>query len=367
MPRRSRLSFLVVCVLGLSRVNSAEHHSLSADNAAAVDRIVEAQMDRQQAVGVAVGVVRDGEIVYLKGYGLADREKRLPVTTESVFNWASNSKPMAAVLAMQLVEKGMLDLDADVRSYVPEFPDKGATITTRQLLCHQSGIPHYKNGAVIPSASKHLTQEAWLDPVVGLSKFDRSPLLFSSGEKTSYSSYAYVLLSAVIDRAGKQRYAEQVQERVACPLNMKSLQLDMAGDGQPNWVTGYEKNLAGKTVITKETAHYWKHGAGGYESNISDFARWTKGLLDHRLVNAETERQMWTLQPTRDGKPAEYGLGFRLKKVGDKLEVSHGGQQDETTTHLVIYPNEALGMVVMSNCDYGQPAAIAAEIASELR
>src|SRR5690606_10775158 len=120
-------------------------NTLAAGRAAAVDRAVEAEMERQELVGVAVGVIQGGKVVYLQGYGLADREKQTPVTTKSVFNWASNSKPFAAVLAMQLAEKKKLDLDADVRDYVPEFPDKRARITARHLLDHQSGIPHYGN------------------------------------------------------------------------------------------------------------------------------------------------------------------------------------------------------------------------------
>src|SRR5689334_6172312 len=92
--------------------------------AKAVDQAVETAIDEQQLVGVAIGILQQGRVVYVKGYGDADREQKIPVTLESKFNWASNSKPVAAVLAMQLVEKQQLDLDADVRKYVPEFPEK---------------------------------------------------------------------------------------------------------------------------------------------------------------------------------------------------------------------------------------------------
>src|SRR5262245_7703595 len=113
----------------------AAQNSLSAEDAADVDEAVLGEMRKQHLVGVAVGLLHDGEIVYLKGYGLADREKRVPVDVETIFNWASNSKPLAAVAAMQLVEQGKLDLDADVRTYVPEFPAHETKITTRELLC----------------------------------------------------------------------------------------------------------------------------------------------------------------------------------------------------------------------------------------
>lgn len=136
-----------------SAVAPAIANTLSAEDAAAVDEAVVEQIKEQGLVGVAVGLLYEGEIVYLKGYGLADRERHMPVTTATVFNWASNSKPLCAVAAMQLVEQDRLDLDADVRSYVPEFPDHGRQITMCELLCHQSGIPHYSNGRIVPGAN----------------------------------------------------------------------------------------------------------------------------------------------------------------------------------------------------------------------
>ena len=360
------LTLLVLAALPRT-VRAEDVRSLPLKSTARIDEIVQAAMAKQEVVGMAVGIVHDGRLAYLKGYGLADREQRKQVTTQTIFNWASNSKPVAAVAAMQLAEQGKLDLDADIRKYVPEFPEKkGAVITTRQLLCHQSGIPHYKNGVVIPTKRDGLTTASWLNPVVGLSKFDRSPLLYAPGEKTTYSSYAYVLLSAVIQGAGKKPFIEQIETRIVKPLKMNSFELDMPMADQPNWTVGYEKGYDGKVQVTKDEAHYWKHGAGGFKSNIGDFARWAKGLLDHRLVSAETEKQMWTPQTTSDGKPSEYGLGFRLKEQGG-LQVSHGGKQDETTTHLILFPAERLGIVVMCNCDFGKPAKVADAIAKLMR
>jgi CubicO group peptidase (beta-lactamase class C family) len=107
-----------------------------------IDAAVQQQIDEQQLTGVAVGVLRDGRLVFTKGYGLADRANNIAVTSETVFNWASNSKPVVAVVAMQLVEFGKLDLDADIRKYVPEYPPKSHTVTTRQLLRVESNVDH---------------------------------------------------------------------------------------------------------------------------------------------------------------------------------------------------------------------------------
>jgi CubicO group peptidase (beta-lactamase class C family) len=339
---------------------------LSPAHATAVDAAVAAEMEKQQVVGAAVGIIRDGAIVYLKGYGLADRETKSPVTAESVFNWASNSKPLAAVLAMQLVEAKKLDLDADVRTYVPEFPDKGATITTRHLLCHQSGIPHYANGKVVPTVRKYSEKHPFADPIHSLDRFNKSPLIFKPGEKVDYSSYAYILLSAVIQRAGKQPYHDQLMNRIAKPLGLQSLERDGATNGQKHWTKGYLKSAKGEVVPAPEEAHDWKHGAGGYKSNIADFAGWAKGLLDGKLLSKSTEATMWERQKTTDGKLTTWGLGVTVDEQGG-LRVGHNGSQPEATSRMVLYPKSKQAVVVLTNCRHASPTAIGTAIIGALR
>lgn len=363
-----RWSLLRVAVVGLlvwAPVEAvAQGHALyglSPAKARAVDGAMREEMAKQEVVGLAIGIVQKGRVVYVQGYGLADREKQSPVTTHTVFNWASNTKPMTAVLAMQLVEKGLLDLDADVRKYVPEFPDKGVTITPRHLLCHQSGIPHYSNGKIIPTTRTYAVDHPFLDPVVALDRFKDSPLLFNPGEKKEYSSYAYLLLSAVIQRAGKEPFDKQVHERIAKPLRLKSLELDLDFKGQANWAAGYLRKKNHEIVPAPEEARYSIHGGGGYKSNIEDFARWAEALLDGKLVSKESEQQMWTPQKTAHGKVTDWGLGF---EIGDQrgLKVSHNGSHPEVTTRMVLYPRAGEGVVVMCNCQYGSPGAFSTKV-----
>src|SRR5690606_11990031 len=150
---------------------------LSSTAAAAVDAAIEQQMRDDETIGLAVGIIQDGRIVYLKGYGQADRDAGVPVTTDTMFRWASISKPLTAITALQLSEQGKLDLDADVRAYVPEFPDPGATITPRHLLCHQGGIVHYRNGKVVGTTKRYTDPFPYRDVVVALDTFNCSPLV----------------------------------------------------------------------------------------------------------------------------------------------------------------------------------------------
>jgi CubicO group peptidase (beta-lactamase class C family) len=309
-----------------------------------IDAAVAAQMAEQKLVGVSIGVIRGGKIVYLKGYGFADKATKTPCDTKTVINWASNSKPLAGVLAMQLVDAKKLDLDADVRKYVPEWPDKGRVITTRQLLCHQSGIPHYANGKIVPAD----TVRPGLDPVHAVDRFAKSPLIFDPGTKTAYSSHAFVLLSAVIQRAGGEPYDDQLRQRIVEPLKMNSLVPDGPSKGKANWATGY-------TVLgpAPEEEHAWKFGAGGSKSNVEDFAKWAAGLLDGKLVSERSRTAMWTKQTLADGRETNYGLGFVVETRGGTLTVSHNGGQPETATRMVLDVAAKNGIVVMTNCSFG--------------
>ncbi len=328
---------------------------LAPDKAAAIDAAVQSEMQKEQVVGMAIGIIEKGQIEYLKGYGLADREKNVPVTTETMFRWASCSKSLAAIAALQLAEKGQLDLDADVRKYVPEFPDNGVKITLRHLLEHQSGIVHYSNGKVIQSKVAYKTPHPFMDPVVGLDKFKESPLLFKPGEKYSYSSYGYLLLSAVVERAGQQKFSDQVRERIAKPLGLTTLQPDFQWIKINHRAVGY-RLTNGQVLLSTDTDQSWKWGGGAYISTVGDFAGFAEGLLNSKLVSKETETKMWTPQSTSDGKPTEYGLGFEVvMKNGAVEKIFHEGKQEKTRTRFVIYPKQNNAVVVMTNSEWVNP------------
>ncbi|HBV63381.1 MAG TPA: hypothetical protein DEF45_10210 [Rhodopirellula sp.] len=336
-----------------------------------IDAVVIAEMEKQQIVGAAIGIIQDSKIVYTRGYGWANLKTNTPVTDETVFNWASNSKPLIAIAALQLVESGRLMLDEPIASYCPQLPPQLRPITSRQLLCHQSGIPHYSNGIVIPSKKRSSSDDHFntlddINPRSSIDRFIRSPLLFESGIKTSYSSYAYVLLTAVVQAVGKDPISKQLQNRIIDPLELESFQLDLPANDQVNWTLAYE-TATGETTEVPDYAHFWKHGAGGYKSNIKDFAKFALALGGSQLINSELTEKMWTRQKTTDGNESVYGLGVLVSDYGKRLKVSHNGSQDETRTRLVIYPHRRHGIVVMCNTQGSEPKAITTAIYSALK
>lgn len=324
------------------------------------DAVLSDQMVKQKLVGACIGVIREGEIVCLQYQGFEDAENKIPVTDQTKFRWASVSKPLTAIAALQLVEQGKLDLQADVRTYVPEFPDHGHPISVRDLMCHQSGIVHYRNGKVIPTRRDYPMPHPYEDVVLALDTFRESPLVHPPGEKFSYSTHAYILLSAVVQNAGDQKFVDQVRERVIAPLNLSTLEPDYQWKDISHRAVGYARHpLKGSIQVSSNTDVSWKLGGGGYLSSIEDMAQFAIGLMGDELIRPETKKKMWTRQKLSNGKVTQMGLGvYVTKREGRVVTISHNGSQEKTKTRMIIWPQTGNGLVVMTNSEYADPTKI---------
>lgn len=360
---RCALGFLAICLVATpamsqhERAPTAVAEALPQNLREAIDTAVREEMERQELVGVAVGVIRDGKVAYTAGYGYADREEEAPVTNDTLFRWASISKPVTAIAAMQLVEQGKLDLAADIREHVPEFPDKGAPITTEQLLAHMGGIVHYTNGPVIRTEREYDTPNPYESVILALDTFAPSPLVNQPGERYSYSTRGYILASAVVERAGGQRFAEQVRERICEPLGLTTLQPDYQWVEIPNRAKGY-RMVRGHVFPSTDTDVSWKLGGGGFISNVHDLARFAAALMNSELVDEATTQDMWTPRTDANGESAGYGLGLRITNNNGQRRIMHTGAQEKTRTRMVFYPEAGHGIVVMTNSEHGDCGAI---------
>lgn len=355
MRRAIVATFLIIAGPLMAREQPPSPQTTAADKAA------QASLERDKLVGLAIGLIRDGKVVHTRGFGFADREAKTPVTSKSLFRWASVSKPVTAVAAMQLVQRGMLGLDDDVRKHVPEFPDHGERMTVRQVLCHQAGIVHYGNGKVVKTQRDYTTPHPFADVITALDMFKESPLVNKPGEKYAYTTHGYILASAIVERAGQKKFADQVAERIAKPLALTTLQSDYQWVDLPGRVVGYRKR-GDEIVRSTDTDVSWKLGGGGFISNIDDMAAFAAGLTRRALVDEPTEKLMWTPQPLADGKPTGYAMGFGVVRSNGRLRVSHSGAQEKTKTMLVIFPEQKTGVVVMTNCEWANPGQIAKEV-----
>lgn len=330
---------------------------------ATVSAAVSPAFASQELVGLAVGVVVDGEITEVT-FGFEDREAKVAVNGATLFRWASISKPLTAIAAMQLVEASKLDLDLDVRSWVPEFPEKPWPITSRQLMQHRGGIVHYTNGKIVRTRDvEYENEHPFADVVAALDLFKESPLIAEPGTKHAYTTHGYMLLGAVVQKAGKAPFHAQVTERIAARLGMTTLRPDYQWESMDHRAVGYLK-VGDKTRLSPNADVSWKLPGGGYLSTIGDLARFARGVAHGELLSEESWAAMFTpqLAPETEAGVVQYGLGFGINRKGDELRVSHSGSQLKTRTLCQIKPGSRRAVVLMTNSEWADLAPIAAAV-----
>jgi len=327
-----------------------------------VNDVVTKAMREQDLVGMSVAVIEAGRVTHVAGYGFENRELRIPADGDTMYRWASISKPVTAVAALQLAAAGKLRLADTVRKYVPEFPAKQQPITVRQLLCHQGGIVHYRNGRVIRTQRNYDVEHPFADMILALDTFKDSPLVAKPGSKFSYSTHGYILLGAVVKRAGGAPFAKQVEQRIKKPLGLTSMQPDYQWIDIPRRAIGYRRGPGRVIMRTTNTDVSWKLPGGGYISNVKDLIGFAGGLLSGRLLPVGMLAKMWTPQTTSDGKPTRYGLGFSVSGHGSHLRVWHSGSQEKTRTRLVMLPGRQTAVALMCNTEHAKLGPVADRI-----
>ncbi|MCA9279091.1 MAG: beta-lactamase family protein [Phycisphaeraceae bacterium] len=338
-------SLIVNCAHTFAQTTPA--HDIAAQ---AHDRVA-ALVENQELVGTSAAIAIDGRIVWSEAFGWEDREADIPATLDTMYRWASISKPLTAVVAMQLANEGRLDLDADIRTVVPEFPEKPYTITSRQLLCHQGGIVHYSNGPVIHSRVNYNVSHPFEDVVVALDDFKESPLVAEPGTTYSYTTRGYMLLGAVCQKAANEPYWQLVHQRIVEPLHLTTLQPDYQWIDIDHSAVGYKKR-GDDIVRSTDTDVSWKLPGGGFISTVEDLTGFGMGLCTNELLTDDLKSQMWTRQQTRDGKETGYGLGFSVTHWDMTLVVSHSGSQEKARTYLIVLPEENVVAAIMTNSEW---------------
>ena len=270
----------------------------------AVDAIIEAEL-AASGTGAVVAVIQGGETVHAKGYGLANVELGVPVTLDTVFPICSISKPITATLVMMLVEDGLLNLDAPVREYLPNFaPDRDA-ITLRHLLTHTSGLANYNASESFLRRDGRLS----LPATERLAHLLAQPTQVPPGERYAYCNTGYVLAGFIIEAVTGRRFHEVLSERVFEPCGMShSVLLDDHGV-VPHRATGYELGPKGLRNAWYQ-AMSWLGGAGGIACPVGDLIRWSDAFESGSLVRANTRAEMLTPLRLNDGSTFDYGLGW---------------------------------------------------------
>ncbi len=315
----------------------------------ALDALVRAELAREpNHAGLAVGVLR-GDQRWVGTYGLRDVGRGLPATPRTTWRMASITKSFTAVAVLQLVERGLIDLDADIRTLVPAWPQKRWPVTVRQLLGHLGGVTNY--GRFGPSHDSGPVDSAGALALVTGYELEAEP-----GTRFLYSTWAYNLLGAAIEAVSGQSYGEYLQQHVFGPAGMVHAALDDRRTRDEHHAAGYRLR-DGQRVASKVIDVSGRFAGGGTRASIEDLLGFGGALLDYRLVSRTSTGWMQTPMSTRDGRLTDYGMGFATWPLRGHYVVAHSGAQPETSTLLLLLPGEDVAIALASNVE-GQAASL---------
>ena len=305
-----------------------------------VDTLVETQLHQQKVPGVAVAVVHKGEIVLAKGYGLANVENNVPVTTETIFQSGSLGKMFTAAVVMTQVEHGKIKLDDPITRYLPDAPASWHPITFRHLLTHTSGIPNYDESF---DYRRDYTDEELLKIAYSL------PLNFKPGARWSYSNTGYEVLGILVKKATGRSYLDILQADVFKPLGMKTARGISDADIVPHRAAGYHqvdgilKNQDWVSPTMNSTADgslYW---------SINDLVAWARGVEKAAVLSSASWKQIYTPVQLNSGKSYPYGFGWQLDEAAGHPRYHHGGAWQGFRTYFSRYLGDDLAVIVLSN------------------
>ena len=329
-----------------------------------IETLVETTMRENQIPGFAIGIVKDGELVYAQGFGVANLESEEPVTPQSLFHFASIAKTTTATGIMQLVAQGKIDLDAPVTDYLPYFTltDKASeAITIRQLLTHTAGMPDPDgwNAWLADFQAAEYDDEALERYVRGLSDWS---LLFTPGERWEYSTLGFNVLGDVIAKASGQSYEAYMQENIFTPLGMIHTTA-MVEETDPELLTRpHVVDEAGQVVISPVFPYSRAHGPGNnLYSSVEDMARYAtahlnRGELDGvRILPESIYDEMWSPYVASPWEEwfgplmANYGLGWWVGEMAGGPAIGGYGADPGFQSHLVLLPEEQIAIVALVN------------------
>lgn len=320
-----------------------------AQDVSRMEQVIRASADAGEFSG-SVLVARDGEVLLDRGYGLANREWNVPNAGDTRFRLASVTKQFTAVAIMVLNERGLVDLDAPVKTYLPDAPAAWDAVTVRHLLNHTSGVPNFTS---FPDHAGSKTLPT--TPAALIARFSDKPLDFQPGERWSYSNSGYVLLTAIIEKVGGEPYAQFVAQNLFQPLGMTDSGYDDHATVLARRASGYS-NGPGGIVNADYVDMSVPQGAGGLYSTTRDLLKWEQGLFGGRLLKPESLVQLTT--PSRNN----YALGLRVVQSDGDTIVSHNGGIEGFNTYLAYETSDKLTVVVLGNLNGPAPDKLGADL-----
>lgn len=307
------------------------------------DAIVRHAMEAGPYPGISVSIEQRGKVVYTRGFGYADLERKIPVTPETRFPIGSITKSFTCLAVMQLTAGGKIGLDRTAGEYLPDLAAPSRSVTVRQLLNHTSGIPNYTELPDFP-----------MDKSIDMSRADvvahfaSKPLLFRPGTQFHYSNSDTYLLGLIVEAVGKQPYDRYVRHNILKPFDMPRSAFDARDDGARDRARGYHRTADG---FRRSLPYDFEipFAAGALVSTTPDMLRYRRGMFGPK-TSAKVRDLALTQSPMADGTPNPYMLGCLVDSSLDgHRKITHAGEVFGFAADYAHYPDDDLTIAIATN------------------
>ncbi len=319
--------------------------------------------------GFAVGIVRDGRLVFSRAYGLANLETGAPITASTNFRLASLTKQFTATAIMLLVHDRRLRYDEPLTEVFPAFPVYGRTITIRHLLNHTSGLKDYEDIYAEQMSGRPTDRIPQIADAGVLKLMERqSGTDFPPGSRWRYSNSGYALLAMAVERVSGEPFQDFLRDRIFKPLDMGHTVAFVPGRNQvPDRAFGYRKR-GDAWAFSDQSPTSAVLGDGGVYSSIDDLAKWMNALDRHVLLSGVQVRPAFTPVVTPgvespDHTPAAYGFGWFLDPYKGHRRTWHYGETCGFLAAMQRFPDDRFAVIILSNRIDTDPTPLALEIA----
>lgn len=323
---------------------------------ARVDRIF-ARFDNTRSPGCAVGVVQHGELIFGRGYGMANLEHGLAITPRTVFRIGSVSKQFTAAAVALLAQEGKISLDADIRDFLPELPVYERPVTVRHLIHHTSGVRDY---LVLMSLTGLRSADYYTDAEVLDMLARQEELNFLPGDEHLYSNSGYFLLSQIVLRTTGKSLAEYAGEAIFDPLGMThSHYHDDRNHIVPDRATGYAPAGEGFRISVTQLEMV---GDGGVFTTVEDLVHWMRNFDEPRVGGATFLETIHTRGRLTSGEELDYAFGIVHGDHRGLRTVSRGGSFVGYRADITTFPDEGLDIITLCNVSDANPTRLARQV-----
>ncbi|HEY0174130.1 MAG TPA: serine hydrolase [Pyrinomonadaceae bacterium] len=317
-----------------------------AERLRAFEEFVAAAMKRDRIPGMTIGFSVD-DYTWVRGFGYADLENKVPAGAESAYRLASITKSMTGEAVVQLAERGKLDLDAEIQTYVPDYPKQKWPVTVRNLLTH-TGAGQTGSGL---GAEQVTTKEL-------VARISKHPIQYEPGTRYDYQTSGYNLLGAAVENVTGQAFEAYLRENIFAPAGMKDTRMDDVRGLVPNRVRGYD--LADGEVKNAPFVNVSSRFAGGgLTGTVPDLLRWARAAFAGKIVSPKWVDEMLKPFVSKSGRytglgdgDEYYALGWIVKPVNGSLSVHNEGSQKGTATALIYFPGKRLAIAAAANLEF---------------